>query len=461
MSSEVNVALSNTIKTASVIVSDRMRHDLGDVLELANSIKRHGIIQPIIIARNWRLIAGGRRLAAMKLLKREFLEHSKDFIYNDETDPIQLQAMELEENLKRKNLTWSEEVLGKQQLFSIMQSIHGASKGFGAGRSASNDGFSLRSLAAMLGENVSTTSRDIELAGFVVRHPSLAVLPTRADAQRKLGVAVTVAAMQNLAKTSSVVRAPVPDASQQGTTDGAGETTVTCAVSPAPAIPQERWTLYEGRFQENIIHIPTNSVDLICTDLPYNIGLGTSSAAHSAGLGSFVDDSIDIATLCADVAVESYRVLRDNRFAIFFYGMNYHGVLYDTLTTAGFTVDVYPFIWLRDRSAPPDGFARYSKSYDPAFIASKGTPRFIRPNLPNTLAVPSVRGAERLHAAQKPVAIMQKFIEDMTTPGCIVLDMFAGAGTTGEAALRTGRKAILFELEPQNCILIRSRLGVL
>jgi DNA modification methylase len=56
---------------------------------------------------------------------------------------------------------------------------------------------------------------------------------------------------------------------------------------------------------------------------------------------------------------------------------------------------------------------------------------------------------------------MQKFIEDMTTPGCVVLDPFAGAGTTGEAALRTGRKAILFELEPANCVLIRSRLGVL
>lgn len=465
-----SVALSNTIKTASVIVSDRMRHDLGDVLELANSIKRHGIIQPIIIARNWRLIAGGRRLAAMKLLKREFLEHSKDFIYNDETDPIQLQAMELEENLKRKNLTWSEEVLGKQQLFSIMQSIHGASKGFGAGRSASNDGFSLRSLAAMLGENVSTTSRDIELAGFVVRHPSLAALPTRADAQRKLGVAVTVAAMQSLAKRS-VVPQSVNPLLPTGSQIVGGDTTVVAggdrtanpngSISPLVALQDERWTLYEGRFQENIIHIPTNSVDLICTDLPYNIGLGTSSAAHSAGLGSFVDDSIDIATLCADVAVESYRVLRDNRFAVFFYGMNYHGVLYDALTTVGFTVDVYPFIWLRDRSAPPDGFARYSKSYDPAFIASKGTPRFIRPNQSNSLSVPSVRGAERLHAAQKPVTIMQKFIEDMTTSGCVVLDMFAGAGTTGEAALRSGRKAILFELEPANCILIRSRLGVL
>jgi|SRR5690348_1129920 len=139
--------------------------------------------------------------------------------------------------------------------------------------------------------------------------------------------------------------------------------------------------------------------------------------------------------------------------------MNYHQVLYDALTTAGFSVDVYPFIWLRDRSAPPDGFARYSKTYDPALIASKGVPRFIRPNLPNSIAIPSVRGGDRLHAAQKPFDLMQKFILDTTTEGCVVLDMFAGSGTTGEAALRNKRKAILFELERHNCVLIKSRLG--
>jgi len=39
--------------------------------------------------------------------------------------------------------------------------------------------------------------------------------------------------------------------------------------------------------------------------------------------------------------------------------------------------------------------------------------------------------------------------------------MFAGAGSTGEAALRVKRKAVLFELETANCVLIRSRLGII
>lgn len=455
-----------------IIVTGRMRRAPGDVFQLAESIKRYGIIQPIVLTRKCHLIAGGRRFAALTLLKQTVLRHNIDFVYNDEEDPLRLKAMELEENLKREDLHWSEVILGKQQLLDIMVGIHGEAKA-GHRKQGVPEGFGIRSLAAMLGENPSTTSRDLELAAYVAKHPMLASLPTAADARRKLGVAVTVAMMQQTAKTSTVSGiAPAAYNSRPDISTVVGPVVRDAALhgvtGPALSLElqttqqvEDRWCLYEGRFQDNIPQVADTSVDLILTDLPYNIGLGTSNASHSAGLGSFSDDGIDMSVLCSEVAVEAYRVLRDDRFAVFFYGMNYHEVLYDCLTTAGFTVDPYPFIWLRDRTAPPDGFARYSKSYDPAFICSKGVPRFIRPNLANSLAVPSVRGSERLHAAQKPVAIMQKFIEDMTTPGCAVLDMFAGAGTTGEASLRTGRKAILFELEASNCLLIRSRLGVL
>ena len=457
----ISVAVSN-IKD-----ENRQRKDYGDVADLARSIKQFGIIQPIVLRRpdgggNCILVAGGRRLAACRSLGIKELLHSKDFVWRDEDNvaeaQLRFQAVELEENLRRKELSWPEHIAAKQRLFELMQGIHGVSKGFGAGKSRENDGFSLRKLAAMLGENPSVTSRDLELAGFVRSHPMLATLPTKADAVRKLGVAVTVAAMQIAAKKSSVA---TPQSPVKIGIAGESQVMSNGDLTEVPVPVEERWKLYEGPFEENIPSVADASVDLVLTDLPYNIGLGDSSASHSAGLGGFSDRGLDIVKLCADVAVHSFRVLRENRFGVFFYGMNYHQELFDALTTAGFTVDVYPFIWLRDRSAPPDGFARYSKCYDPALIASKGVPRFIRPNLPNAVSIPSVRGPERLHAAQKPLGIMQKFVEDMTTPGCVVLDMFAGAGTTGAAALQTGRKAILFELEPANCVMIRSRLGVI
>lgn len=52
---------------------------------------------------------------------------------------------------------------------------------------------------------------------------------------------------------------------------------------------------------------------------------------------------------------------------------------------------------------------------------------------------------DRVHTAQKPVDLMLDLVRDFTDEGDIILDPFAGSGTTGVAALRLGRRAILIE----------------
>lgn len=52
------------------------------------------------------------------------------------------------------------------------------------------------------------------------------------------------------------------------------------------------------------------------------------------------------------------------------------------------------------------------------------------------------------HPTVKPVALMQYLVRLVTTPGQIVVDPFAGSGSTGEAAWREGRHAVLIELDP-------------
>lgn len=48
-----------------------------------------------------------------------------------------------------------------------------------------------------------------------------------------------------------------------------------------------------------------------------------------------------------------------------------------------------------------------------------------------------------LHPTQKPVALYEYLIKTYTQPGDLVLDPFCGSGTTGMAALKTGRRYIL------------------
>lgn len=51
------------------------------------------------------------------------------------------------------------------------------------------------------------------------------------------------------------------------------------------------------------------------------------------------------------------------------------------------------------------------------------------------------------HATVKPIALIQYLIRHITPPGGVVLDPFAGSGTTGEAAVREGFDCLLMEAE--------------
>ncbi len=62
------------------------------------------------------------------------------------------------------------------------------------------------------------------------------------------------------------------------------------------------------------------------------------------------------------------------------------------------------------------------------------------------------------HPTVKPVALMRWLVRFVTPPGGLVLDPFAGSGTTGAAALAEGRRAILIEREAEYIADIKRRL---
>ena len=68
-------------------------------------------------------------------------------------------------------------------------------------------------------------------------------------------------------------------------------------------------------------------------------------------------------------------------------------------------------------------------------------------------------GPDRLHTTQKPLPLMLELVADFTDEGDVVLDPFAGSGTTGVACLRLNRRAILIEQSPEKCDLIRDRMS--
>jgi site-specific DNA-methyltransferase (adenine-specific) len=61
------------------------------------------------------------------------------------------------------------------------------------------------------------------------------------------------------------------------------------------------------------------------------------------------------------------------------------------------------------------------------------------------------------HISQKPLALMRWLIDLVTQRGDVVLDPFGGSGTTGAAALASGRRAILVERDPRFAEIARQR----
>ena len=92
------------IKIENIIVKKRIRKNLGDIVPLAESLKSYGLMNPVVVDDEGRLIAGERRLEAAKLLGWEEIEA------NIVPKPKRTAALEMEidENVYRKAFTSDE-----------------------------------------------------------------------------------------------------------------------------------------------------------------------------------------------------------------------------------------------------------------------------------------------------------------------------------------------------------------
>ena len=64
------------------------------------------------------------------------------------------------------------------------------------------------------------------------------------------------------------------------------------------------------------------------------------------------------------------------------------------------------------------------------------------------------------YPTQKPLGIVERIVRVHSNPGDVVLDFFAGSGTTGEAAAKLGRDFILVDNNPEAIRVMEKRLAV-
>lgn len=98
-----------------IVVGDRIRKDFGDIQELADNIKKNGLLNPLTVNGDYKLLAGERRLKACKLLGWSQV----DVRMVESEDEAQDIEIELSENNVRRNFTGSELAEGIRRQMAI------------------------------------------------------------------------------------------------------------------------------------------------------------------------------------------------------------------------------------------------------------------------------------------------------------------------------------------------------
>lgn len=192
---------------------------------------------------------------------------------------------------------------------------------------------------------------------------------------------------------------------------------------------------------------PDNSIDFILTDPPYLVGFKDRSGR------SIANDVNDEWVLPA--SQQMFRVLKNNSLAVSFYGWNRVDIFMQAWKAAGFRV-VGHLVFTKTY-ASKSAFVGYQ--HESAYLLAKGRPPLPAKPLPDVM--PWQYTGNRHHPTEKPVSVLQPLIETFTKPGDLVLDPFAGSGSTCVAADQSGRRWIGIELLEQYHTAGLRRLGEL
>lgn len=125
-------------------------------------------------------------------------------------------------------------------------------------------------------------------------------------------------------------------------------------------------------------------------------------------------------------------------------------------------------VWEKGTSGMGCTRTQWAPSYELIIYAQRGAGRDLawpEKRLPAVLSAlrddrfKPVPSARRIHPTEKPVGLLQHLITVSCPPGGLVVDPFAGSASTLEAAMRSGRRAVGFEVDPAHADAAADRLA--
>ena len=245
---------------------------------------------------------------------------------------------------------------------------------------------------------------------------------------------------------------------------------------------------------EAMKNIPTESIDLVCTDCPYHIvSGGCSNDAVKIGRytqcggilrkdshgNSYMTESNHV-SLCgilndydpttytkqgklfkhneikfSDWLPDVYRVLKNDTHCYIMINPRNYMELQQEAEKVGFQFQQM-IIWAKNNSTPNK---YYLNSFEIILMLRKGRAKNINNmGTKNILFVPNIMGNKK-HPTEKPEALMKILVENSTKVGDVVLDPFMGVGSTGLACKHNGRSFIGIEIDEKYYKIAEERIN--
>lgn len=189
--------------------------------------------------------------------------------------------------------------------------------------------------------------------------------------------------------------------------------------------------------------MPDESVDAIITDPPYGINY------HTKGTGASIknDKSPFIWFL-----YDAFRVLKSGDSGrgslICFTRWDVEQTFIDAMKLAGFQVKS-EVIWDKVMHGMGDCKAQFAPPHENVVFAVKGKFSFPGKRPRDVVTYHKLASGEMIHPTEKPVGLLTSLVNAVTKPGDLILDPFAGSGSTLVAAKKSGRRFIGVELDDE------------
>ena len=442
MSNELTGHLEQ-VDIEKIIVEDRERTDYGDIDELARSIAKKGIIQPLIVDSSYRLVAGGRRYSAAIMAGKTKVP----CLVGNNLSDLDRKELELLENLDRKDFSWQEEV-------RVIRKLHEMYK-------AQDSAWSGRKTAERLGKSKSQVADQIKLACYMDELPELSECKLANDAWKAINSLEEVAILEemesrrsgNRAETQSLiddVAAQLAEYMADKAAANPGDLPIEGATNVLVTSPNSNYFIQD--FFEAAANMPDEVLgigSIIECDPPYGIDLQKIKKEGETDDYNEIPQNEYVGFL-NKLAETLYRLQADQSTLIFWYAHQWYDEVCTALADAGYMFSRIPAAWVKlggGQSLQPRHLL--ASNYEPFILARKGKSVPLgKPGASNVFLRGPVSPQKKIHPTERPVELIKEVLETccILAPNTKCMVPFLGSGNTLRACDSLGISSFGFDL---------------